>query len=428
MSILDARESRRAHINTLEEEHPNKTVVILKTNVVGANKNLPYMAFICRHYSKIIASTFQDKILLMGHQLSLDGDYCYFVIDENGLLVKRKMIEIEESNTLGRLIDIDVYNNKSYSRTDLSEARRKCLLCENEAVICARTKAHSEAEIKQEMKSIVQRYLYDYILNITMRSIYNELELYPKFGLVSHIDSGCHTDMDYETFLKSAFAIKKYMGDYINAGFEESMDISHLIKTGLKAEKRMFDVTQNVNTYKGLIFLLGLFLPSITQTIILDEDTEYLVNQIKHIASTVIGDYYVSLSSKKKHSHSDKIYLEHGIKGIREEALNGLKIIFSLPSLDLNDDASYYNYLFLLMRDLNDTTIIHKTNIATLKEVQQEMAEFMAKGGYEKNKEYINQLSESYKERNISPGGSADMLIIKLIYENLKSLIRKGEA
>ena len=428
MSILDARESRRAHIDTMETDYPNKTVVILKTNVVGANKNLSYMAFICRHYSKIIATTFEEKILLMGHQLSLDGDYCYFVIDENGLLVKRKMIEIEESNTLGRLIDIDVYNNKSYSRTDLLEERRKCLLCNNEAVICARTKAHSETDIKLKMRNIVENYLHDYILNITMRSIYNELELYPKFGLVSHIDAGCHTDMDYETFLKSAFAIKKSIGEYIAAGFNESIDIEGLVKMGLKAEKRMFEVTNNVNTYKGLIFLMGLFLPSITQTIMLDESSTYLSDQIKDIAKTVIGDYYDNLNNKNTLSHSDKIYLNHGIKGVREEALNGLNIIFTLPSLDLNIDASYHDYLFLLMRDLTDTTIIHKTNLETLHEVQHQMAEIMSKGGYTKNIEFIHSLSEDYKKRNISPGGSADMLIIKLIYENLKNLIKKGEA
>ena len=75
------------------------------------------------------------------------------------------------------------------------------------------------------------------------------------------------------------------------------------------------------------------------------------------------------------------------------------------------------------MSELNDTTIIHKTDIETLHQVQKEMKTLVDKGGYLKNSIEFKRLSDEYKTKNISPGGSADMLVIKIIFENLKYLI-----
>ena len=56
--------------------------------------------------------------------------------------------------------------------------------------------------------------------------------------------------------------------------------------------------------------------------------------------------------------------------------------------------------------------------------VKKDMSEIIHNGGYEPNKELVQKLSDDYKRRCISPGGSADMLVIKIIYEDLKKLIR----
>ena len=73
------------------------------------------------------------------------------------------------------------------------------------------------------MTEIIHNFLLDYVTNVTIKAIYSELELYPSFGLVSHKDSGCHKDMNYETFVKSAFAIKKYITQYISEGLKDDI-------------------------------------------------------------------------------------------------------------------------------------------------------------------------------------------------------------
>lgn len=423
--ILEARESRAKHIDDLMINYPNKTIVILKMNVVGENKNPLYLKFMYAYYNDIIIELFNDKVILNGHQLSDDGNYSFYVIDEIGTLVKVRTMEIEEAIPLGRLLDIDVFNHKVISRHNLSCEMRKCLMCNNDAHVCVRNKTHLEKDINDKMGEIVYNFLLEHLTNITSKAIYSELELYPSFGLVSHKDSGCHNDMEYETFIKSATAIKKYITSYIKEGFRKEIQPLNLKMLGLKAEKRMFRVTGGINTHKGLIFLLGVFLPSVVKTILLNESKAYLQELIKDISLELCGGYYDHIDSKIELSHSDKIFQKYNIKGIRQEAINGLKLVFDIPKYKEDDlDIAHHNYLIYLMSELNDTTIIHKTSLETLEQVKNDMKEIIHSGGYEQNKDLVQKLSDDYKQQSISPGGSADMLVIKIIYEDIKNLIR----
>ena len=422
--ILRAREIRAEHIQKLMDSNRNKTIVILKSNVVGVNKNPKHMKFICMFFNDIVLNTFNDKIIDYGRKFSDDGDYCYYVINELGSLVKVRTIEIEEHYQLGRLIDIDVYNEKSISRQDLSCEMRRCLICDNYAHICARDKVHTEEEIFGKVKYITENFLENHITNIAIKAIYSELELYPSFGLVSHRNSGCHTDMNYETFIRSTFAIKKSISKYVSAGFNQNLNPFDLQKIGLEAERKMFKATKGINTHKGLIYLLGIFLPALTKTIIKNESTKYLKESIECVSKTLVNNYYDNIEEKEFLSNSDKVFLKYGIKGIREESLQGLNIIFKAPSFNsLDENNSHHNCLIYLMSELNDTTIIHKNDLEVLTKVKTDMKKILSNGGYENNILKVKTLSDEYTEKHISPGGSADMLVIKIIYENLRYLI-----
>ena len=217
----------------------------------------------------------------------------------------------------------------------------------------------------------------------------------------------------------------KYITQYISEGLKDDIVPFNLKQIGLRAEKRMFRITGGVNTHKGLIFLLGIFLPAFVKTIMINESKAFMQKSIKCISEEICGDYYKNIYKKIELSRSDKIYLKHDIKGIRQEAIDGLKLIFDIPEYkDYDPDIKHHNYLIHLMSELDDTTIIHKTNLETLKQVKKDMSEIIHNGGYEPNKELVQKLSDDYKRRCISPGGSADMLVIKIIYEDLKKLIR----
>jgi triphosphoribosyl-dephospho-CoA synthetase len=314
----------------------------------------------------------------------------YYVLNEVGNVVKEKTILIEEKNHLGRLVDLDVFNEAAITRKDLQCEMRKCLICDNYAHICARSKAHSDIEVFDKINEIINEFLTDLILNKTISSIYYELDLYPKFGLVSRHDSGCHTDMDSNTFVDSIFALKPYLKEFILYGIKDLDDPLKLQEIGKKAESAMFRATLNINTHKGLIFALGAFLPSLTKAILKQEDIEYIKQEIKHISEVVVGNYYENLESKDNKTHGDEIYLSHNLKGIRGEALKGLDIVFGIPSYTEKPSINrFHEYLIHLMSILDDTTIIYKTDIKSLNEVKSTFSDLVNKGGYTSNKELI---------------------------------------
>lgn len=424
--ILEARELRSENIERLMKEYPDQSTVILKTNVVGSQKNPIDMRFVCAYFNDIIHRTFQQKIVLMGKIQSVDGNYCFYVINEVGTIVKERTIDIEESNTLGRLVDIDVYYRKPISRQDLSCPMRTCLICDNYAHLCVRDQRHTQLEIQEKVKQIINDFLVEYLTNITIKAIYSELELYPKCGLVSHRSSGCHTDMNYETFVRSSFAIHHDIENYISLACQGDFDPLELVRIGKQAELHMLKATGGINTHKGLIFLLGVFLPSITKAILENKDEAYAQEVMGCITKNIVQDYYDHVTPEGAISNGDRIFLEYGIKGIRGEALGGLQKIFDIPSvIHHDDDIVHHEYLIQLMSQLDDTTIIHKTSIETLRRVQQEMKDLIKDGGYSKQKNRFIELSNTYLEEGISPGGSADMLVIKIIYEDVKHLLQQ---
>lgn len=90
-------------------------------------------------------------------KLDLPGGFG-IIIALNGmdaLLLKEKMVEIEEKLPWGRILDIDVISGgKSLSRGDLNLKNRKCLICDLDAHLCARAANHSLNEILLKINNI----------------------------------------------------------------------------------------------------------------------------------------------------------------------------------------------------------------------------------------------------------------------------------
>lgn len=72
-------------------------------------------------------------------------------------LLKHRLVAIEEEHTLGRLFDIDVLDAKgrSISRDELGLPRRQCLICNEEAKVCARSRAHPLSNLIDKMSEMI---------------------------------------------------------------------------------------------------------------------------------------------------------------------------------------------------------------------------------------------------------------------------------
>ena len=118
----------------------------------------------------------------------------------------------------------------------------------------------------------------------------------------------------------------------------------------------------------------------------------------------------------------EKLYLEHNISGIRGEVLGGFPTVlkYGLPMLrrqlrmeaSLNDAAVVT--LLSILSQLTDTNIIHRSSMADLASIQNLLRSAIRSQNTQQLIKTATQLNIEWKMRNISPGGSADLLAVTL--------------
>ena len=84
------------------------------------------------------------------------GHEAYFVVNTDARTLKAYTLQLENQHPLGRLFDFDVIgpDGSAVSREDLGNPKRKCLLCDEDAHVCARSKRHPMEELTKEIQSI----------------------------------------------------------------------------------------------------------------------------------------------------------------------------------------------------------------------------------------------------------------------------------
>lgn len=422
----------------------NLPLISLRTNYPGENKN----EFIPREIIEVIAQELRTilgaSILNEETIISLEGKTYLFSVKMDSIKLKKLTMTIEENHLLGRCVDIDVFSEEKIplSRTDLGFSKRKCFICDNLAFACGRSMAHTHEEIKENIKNRYINYLnfikkresiVDIIGDEALKAMVLEVSTFPSFGLVSPLTMGSHEDMDFFTFINSSFAIKPFFKEMARAGYSNlPIDIifQKIRKIGILAEEEMFKATSGVNTHKGMIFLMGIALAMTGKA--LNDNLEF--NKISLLISQMCKDIlkdFDNISSKSKLTHGEKLFLNHGITGIRGEVKEGLKTLFN-GSIDIlesslkienNINKAMVQTLLYLMSKLEDSTILHRHDYNTLIEIQNTAKSILDKGGIYNFENYIfiENLEKDYIKRRISPGGAADSLAVTLFLYNCKN-------
>lgn len=81
------------------------------------------------------------------------GDECLMTIEGNPKIIKEKMTALEESCPVNRLFDIDVIDEHGNKLS--RKVPRKCLICNQQAQICSRSRKHSITELTEKIKTLV---------------------------------------------------------------------------------------------------------------------------------------------------------------------------------------------------------------------------------------------------------------------------------
>ena len=117
---------------------------------------------------------------------------------------------------------------------------------------------HTErCSVQSPTASAQRKHIAQQIAVLAVRSLYAELVLYPKPGLVSLRDNGSHVDMDADCFMRSLFSLRRYFRDIALAG-AAGAEFKVLKQLGIAAEQRMLKATRGINTHRGVIFALGM--------------------------------------------------------------------------------------------------------------------------------------------------------------------------
>ncbi|MGL5067789.1 MAG: triphosphoribosyl-dephospho-CoA synthase CitG [Sarcina sp.] len=254
-----------------------------------------------------------------------------------------------------------------------------------------------------------------------------EVSSYPSPGLVSPVSNGSHKDMNYYTFLGSISVLNKYMYEFALAGIQKDKieDIfDDIRKVGLKAEIDMFEITKGVNTHKGMIFLMGITLSALAYGISMNCSFDKIQDIIKIMCRDLTSELKnIDFKSLKEKSHGEKLYLEYGFLGIRGEAEDGVPLAFNIGlncyenCSDLSENDRLLQTLLKIMSECEDSTILHRKDLETLNYVKTKSKELLNMGGMYNSEmtKKLYELNEVFIEKNISPGGSADILAITVL-------------
>ncbi|SHJ48544.1 holo-ACP synthase [Clostridium amylolyticum] len=147
--LLNEREKRVILQQNIMLVH-KKPLVFIRVNYPGLNKTNPLTEKILKAIDKCVSDVFGNKIRLKIYRITSEGPNITMVIDMEAMEIKKLTIEIEDKNSLGRCVDIDVYNPNTFmsiSRTSLGYAPRKCYICNDIAQNCIRNKKHTISSV-----------------------------------------------------------------------------------------------------------------------------------------------------------------------------------------------------------------------------------------------------------------------------------------
>ena len=246
-----------------------------------------------------------------------------------------------------------------------------------------------------------------------------ELDTTPKPGLVDRNDNGAHCDMDYALMRRSIQALHPYFVRLAQIGFDNPQPRHDEIQqVGIEAEQAMFKATGGVNTHKGALFSIGLAAVALGGMACSNNaQLHSLSNSIASLAS---------LFPDTSGTHGSKAKASNKLKGALDNAREGYTQLFKawlpfyLDRLAEGDRYALHKTLLRIMCDLDDTNIVYRTSMETMQEVQAEARRMLEHIPETTHFEAALQaMNTDYIRRNISPGGSADMLSLVVFLSNV---------
>lgn len=470
LQMLDAREQRAHRQNELLARY-QKPLLCFTLNIAGPIKNSPLIRQgFCIGMEEINLQLCRNKLSVI-YQETVDevtGNEAFFVLDGEGLAVKQLTCELEDADELGRLYDLDVLlppdkehpQGRKLDRQDLGYSGRRCIICGAPAKECSSRRIHPVSQLQQKTNAILEhavktRYA-SRIAELAVRSLLYEVSVSPKPGLVDRFNNGSHQDMDFYTFLNSAAALWPYFHECARMGLEygfmgnaafsgaladqarktsgqdfsakeptrQNFSLQNLFQklrgSGKLAENQMLRATKGVNTHKGAIFSMGILCAAIGACNPKDwASPEKILQTCAAMTRGLVSSDFSGLTRENAATIGQKLYLEYGITGVRGEMEAGLPVVadYGLPLLEQllsqgkSPDEAGSAVLLTIMAHMTDTNLIARSDVQTQKAAAETAREILSATPCPPVS-VLRQMDQDFIRKNLSPGGSADLLAV----------------
>ena len=298
-------------------------------------------------------------------------------------------------------------------------------------------------------------------------ALLGEVYATPKPGLVDRRDTGAHRDMNYETFLASTEAITPFMVRMFAEGMDATTtghtpeEVFQAIRgIGLEAERAMYAATDGVNTHKGMIFTMGIVLAAAGILYVSADKTsgqitvDAILDRARQMTARSMAEDFRKMLEHPPKTHGERLFRTYGERGIRGQAMEGFPILrdTAVPWLrrfqnictdaELQRDiaaqatlrrgllqdtgsmhaehfenAVHVSTLIAIMSVLNDTNVFIRSSYEDMCWLQAESSTILGMGAMftEEGVRAIEALNMACIEKNISPGGAADILAVAIL-------------
>lgn len=417
-------------------------------------------------------------VLRQEFRVTADGPESYIAVRFDAASLKRAVLDFEKEHPLGELADLDVTDSEgnTIGRSSLGEACRTCLVCQGDAAACVVGRRHTIREIEAKVRLIIAKRKGVFagrsaadrdgsedrrIGRLALTATLFEASASPKPGLVDPYSKGAHRDMDYATFLASAAALAPWFVEFARLGRLHQGDAAQLLpplrETGKAAERDMFAATKGVNTHKGLIFSLGLLCAAagrlkaagraidprdcasgaaeiaagiVARDFSVLRNCEGRIDAERNNRESLRGAMGPATETVPPHTAGERLYLVYGARGIRGEAEEGFPSVvsYALPrfraglAAGLSTNDAMIDALLVLCEVVEDTNVMARAGREGLNFLRAEASRALSLGGMavSKGREAVVAMGTELVNRNISPGGCADLLAVTVFLEMLE--------
>ncbi|WP_431225741.1 triphosphoribosyl-dephospho-CoA synthase CitG [Serratia sp. L9] len=266
------------------------------------------------------------------------------------------------------------------------------------------------------------------------RALLVEVNLTPKPGLVDRDNNGAHRDMNLSHFYRSSRAIGLWLPHFIRQGEADAampaeQQLSRLRPLGIACEQQMFRATGGINTHKGSVFSLGLLCSAFgrLQQQQRPIDAPGMCREVARMCSGLVSRELQQNNAGQ--TAGQRLFAEFGLSGARGEAESGFQRVINgaLPlyrqriASGEGEQVALMDSLLWLMAHNDDTNVASRGGISGLRWLQHYARQLLVLGGagVPQGLARLRQFDVACIARNLSPGGSADLLIVTWLLAQL---------